>query len=150
MSTDHGVTRFPTHKDQEQAKAVHHHLAQLLDADHCQLRVSTAQGEETLELPHAVVRLLDRVLGEMADGNAVTLVPVHAELTTSQAADLLNVSRPHLIKLLESGAVPFSMVGSHRRVRAEDVLSYRSERIAKRREALTELTEEAERLGLGY
>lgn len=152
MSFDNGVLRLPSQQDQEQAKQVQRHLAQLGvgDSGRCQLRLQTPSGEETVELPHAVIGLLNRILSEMADGNAMTLVPVHAELTTSQAADLLNISRPHFIKLLESGAVPFTKVGSHRRIRAEEVLRYREQRIAQRREVLQQLTEEAERLGLGY
>ncbi len=150
MSADNGQLSLPSQREQEQAKTVQRRLAQLRDSERCHLRLQTPSGDETVELPNAVVGLLNRILIEMADGNAVTLVPIHAELTTSQAADLLNISRPHFIKLLASGAVPYAKVGSHRRIKAEDVLRYRESRIAKRRKALEELTEEAERLGLGY
>jgi excisionase family DNA binding protein len=150
MVSENESLALPTERDQEQAKLVQRHLAHLQQSDRCQLRLQAASGEETVELPHAVVALLNRILTEMADGNAVTLVPVHAELTTSQAADLLNVSRPHFVKLLESGAIAFTKVGSHRRIKAEDVLRYREERMKKRSEALDELTAEAQRLGLGY
>lgn len=150
MSADSRQLSLPSRREQEQAKALQRQLAQLRDAERGHLRLQAPGGNETLELPSAVIPLLSRILSEMADGNAVTLVPVHAELTTSQAADLLNVSRPHFIKLIEAQAIPFTKVGSHRRVRAEDVLRYKSEREDLRRAALTELTSEAERLDLGY
>lgn len=150
MATENGPLMLPSERDQEQAKLVQRHLAHLQQSGHCQLRLQAPSGEETVELPYAVVTLLNRILTEMADGNAVTLVPVHAELTTSQAADLLNISRPHFVKLLESHAIPFTKVGSHRRIKAEDVLRYRERRLAQRGEVLEELTQEAERLGLGY
>jgi excisionase family DNA binding protein len=78
---------------------------------------------DTVALPAAAVRLLLEMLEQMAHGNAAMLLPIQAELTTQQAADLLNVSRPYLVALLEQGALPYRKVGSHRRVRAEDVLA---------------------------
>lgn len=105
---------------------------------------------ETIILPDRAVRLLLDVLSNMADGNAVTLVPVDAELTSQQAADLLNVSRPFLIQLLESGEIPYHKVGKHRRVRSKDVMAYKHRIDNKRHEVLDELVAEAQQLGLGY
>lgn len=99
-------------------------------------------------LPVAAVRLLHNLLREMAQGHAVSLVPMHAELTTQQAADALNVSRPYLVKLLEANALPFRLVGTHRRVRYEDLVRYKRAIDAKRLETLKTLTEESEALGL--
>jgi excisionase family DNA binding protein len=99
-------------------------------------------------LPVAAVRLLHDLLREMAQGHAVSLVPMHAELTTQQAADALNVSRPFLVKLLETDQLPHRKVGTHRRVRFEDLMRYKHTIDAKRLETLKKLTEESEELGL--
>jgi len=93
-----------------------------------------------LSLPHSVYRVLEQVVHEMARGNAVQVLPVKAELSTQQAADLLNVSRPHLVKLLERGEIPYHRAGSHRRVVLEDLLVYKESRDRERLEALDEIT----------
>ena len=104
----------------------------------------------TFILPRAALDLLRNLLAEIAKGNAVTIVPVHAELTTQAAADMLNVSRPHLIKLLTEEAIPYSMVGSHRRIRLGDLLAYKQAQQQRSLEALEKLAEQAQELNLGY
>lgn len=106
--------------------------------------------ETTVELPKEVMSVLVEVLGQLANGNGVRVVAVHAELTTQQAADILNVSRPHLVKLLESGAMAFHMVGTHRRVKLGDLLDYQARFHAEQDGHLAELTAEAQKLSLGY
>ncbi len=106
-------------------------------------------GQE-LELPTAVYKVLVAAVAAMAQGDAVSIVPVHHELTTQQAADLLNVSRPHLVKLLDAGEIPHHLTGSHRRVVFEDLMRYRAVRDAQRRSALSELTRKSAELGLDY
>jgi excisionase family DNA binding protein len=104
----------------------------------CVVRFESAPDEPVV-LPAAAVRLLGAVLTELAKGNAVTLMPHHAELTTQEAADLLKVSRPFLIGLLEDGQLPHHKVGTHRRVRFADLMIYRRRRDAESEEALREL-----------
>jgi excisionase family DNA binding protein len=103
----------------------------------------------TVTLPREAIELFVEVLGQMANGNAVTVVPVYAELTTHQAAEILNVSRPYLIGLLDACKIPFRMVGTHRRVRFTDLMAYKQQDDARRDEALAELTRQAQDLGLG-
>jgi excisionase family DNA binding protein len=105
---------------------------------------------EARELPPSVTRGLFAVLGTLAQGDAVAVVPADNELTTQEAADLLGVSRPYLVKLIDQGKLPCRWVGSHRRLRVEDVLAYRRVRQINRREAMNELVAESERLRLRY
>jgi len=106
--------------------------------------------EETITIPATALRLLLNILDEMANGNAVSLIPLHAELTTQQAAELLDVSRPHLIELLERGLIPHRKVGTHRRVRFEDLMSYKKTVDQARLKALEGLSALDQELGLGY
>lgn len=103
---------------------------------------------EPITIPANIFRTIIKMLVEMGNGNAVAVVPVSAELTTQQAADLLNVSRPHLIKLLKGEMLPFRMVGTHRKLLAKDVLNYREKTVLARRAALTKMVELDEEYGL--
>jgi excisionase family DNA binding protein len=103
-----------------------------------------------VELPTSALRLLMEVLTELADGNAVQVVPIHAELTTQEAADLLNVSRPHVVRLMEEGALPFHRAGKHRRVRFADLMQFKADRDNSSEQAMKELARQAQELGMGY
>ncbi|GAA4006441.1 hypothetical protein GCM10022631_17330 [Deinococcus rubellus] len=91
---------------------------------------------------------MQRLLSEIAQGHAVQLLPVEAELRTQEAAELLGISRPHLVKLLDEGQLPSWKVGTHRRIRLDDVLTYREQRMAARLQALQELADLDQALGL--
>lgn len=103
---------------------------------------------EPVDIPTPALRLLKEILDHMAHGNGVALMPLHRELTTRQAADLLQVSRTHLVQLLDEGRIPCRKVGAHRRVRGRDILEYRRQTESHRREALDELTAADQSLGL--
>lgn len=109
-----------------------------------------AKRPESTPIPMAAFRMLVQILSEMGDGKAVTMVPVHREMTTQEAADFLEMSRPSLLKLLAKGEIRFRMVGKHRRVLFEDLVDYRRQSMSDRHAALDELTEQAQKLGLGY
>jgi excisionase family DNA binding protein len=103
---------------------------------------------ERAEIPDTIRRLLTTIVQEFAVGNGVTVASVERELTTQQASNLLSISRPALVSLLESGAIPFYRVGTHRRVKLADVLAYRNTRSQQRRTVLAEMAREAQELGL--
>jgi excisionase family DNA binding protein len=103
---------------------------------------------DPIALPASIFALVVDLLSKLGNGNAVTIVPVEAELTTQQAADYLNVSRPHLVKLLERGDLPFRMVGTHRKVLARDVINYRTKVDARRHDVLRAIAVADSELGL--
>ena len=146
MSTIHEPVT-PTADEVEQAKASSRQLVRFLKKD---LKVRISDTDETVVLPAAAVSLLIDLLSAMAEGNAVTLIPIHAELTTQQAADLLGVSRPFLVKQMEDKIIPYRKVGTHRRVLFHDLMSYKRSIMEKRVKALEELTAQGQELGLGY
>jgi excisionase family DNA binding protein len=103
-----------------------------------------------VRIPSSALRLLLEVLTEIGQGHAVSIIPIHAELTTQEAADVLNVSRPFLVQLLEKGDIPFHKTGTHRRVRWRDVMDYKNRIDAARHQALDDLAAQAQELGMGY
>ncbi len=114
------------------------------------LRVTDTEQEQPIELPAGAVSLLVNILDTMASGRGVTLIPENVELTTVQAAEVLHVSRPFLIKLLEEGRIPYRKVGQHRRIRMEDVMAYKTAIDREREAILDELAAEAQELNMGY
>lgn len=148
MSTT--IQRHETHVRPEPAElpGLAHLLAELegLSAEHMPAML-VGPGGETIPLPDSAFRALAVVVDAMSRGQTITLIPVGQELTTQQAAEILHVSRPHLTKLLEAGAIPFHKVGTHRRIAIEDVLTYRERRAVQRADALRELGDLSQELG---
>ncbi len=110
--------------------------------------ITVAGGTEAIVVPKSVLDLLVRVLGAVSAGDGITVLPLHAELTTQQAADILNVSRPHLVKLLEDGCIEYRTVGTHRRVLAHSLMGYLKRDDGQRRSVADELTALTQELGL--
>lgn len=127
-------TRLPLASEQ----AVANQLRTIL-ASNSTLRFQGQPGE--VVLTPALTAVMLELLRHIGSGDAVTIVPLSQMLTTQQAADILNVSRPYLIKLLETGALPYTLVGRHRRIRAEALFAYKQMRDAERKAALDELFE---------
>lgn len=114
------------------------------------VKVKEAGQEQPIELPAGAVAVLMEVLEAMAAGRGVTIIPENAELTTVEAASILNVSRPYLVKLLEEKAIPHRLVGKHRRVLIDDVMAYKERIDAAREDVLAQLTADAQENAMGY
>ena len=106
-------------------------------------------SSEKVDIPPSIFHVLKRVVETLARGDAVTVLPIHKELTTQQAAQLLNVSRQYLVRLLDQGVIPHHKTGTHRRVRVQDVVKYMRERDTHRKKKLSELVRLSEEAG-GY
>ncbi len=130
------------------ARAAQEALRVLLTQSNAPVTVHVG-GREAV-VPDDAVELLRAALGQIAEGHSVRVIVDDRELTTQEAADLLNLSRPHFIRLLEAGRLPFHSVGTHRRVLLDDVLAYKAERTAKREAAFQVLADEAQKHDLGY
>lgn len=151
MNARQNAVHLPTQPEMEAAKVSSRMLSKYADSDRVQMSLRGSNGQaEDLVLPGPVLQLLLDILSEMAKGNAISLVPIHHELSTQEAANLLNVSRPHLVSLLEKGELPFRKVGAHRRVMARDVLEYKARIDGLRQVALDELTALSQEHGMGY
>ncbi len=139
----------PSDDEQKLARVSSRLLAACIGhGDAARLRVIV--DDQDIELPVAALPVLVEALSMMAAGHGVTLMPSHAELTTQQAADFLNVSRPFLIGVLERHELPFRKVGSHRRVLFKDLLDYRERCHQASSKALDELALQAQELDMGY
>lgn len=152
MSVIRDITRsnLPTREVAELARISGRRLSACL-AKGFSLRVLVGDGvEDPIELPEDALRMLVEILSLMARGDAVNLVPVHAEMTSQAAADFLSVSRPFLVSLLEAGVIPHHKTGAHRRVYLRDLLLYRTRRDAECEVALNALAEQAQGPKLGY
>lgn len=119
-------------------------------SDFQRIEIFDDKGSHPVSIPMSALRLLVEVLTEIGEGNAVNIIPIHAELTTQEAADALNVSRPFFVKLLEEGFIPFHKTGTHRRVQYQDVMSYKNGIDIRRRLTLDELAKQAQELNMGY
>ena len=114
------------------------------------VRVLVDETKEQVVIPKAAYDMLLEILAQLANGNPVAIVPLQAELTTIQAAEMLNVSRPFLVQLLEKNEIPFRLVGTHRRIRCEDLMLFKRKDDAKRKAVADELAAESRKMGFGH
>lgn len=141
----------PSARDAEIARYTSQRLAKYATTDKpLSLRINKPQPAEVIDLPEGAVKLLLGILDAMAAGRGVIIIPENVELTTVEASNILNVSRPYLIKLLEERAIPHRKVGRHRRILLEDVIAYKNSIDADRKKVLEQLTIEAQKDKMGY
>ena len=139
----------PTESDADLARTASSKIIHLVREQKPQtVHLTFADGQVSIVLPIGSLEMFNSILEAIAAGHGVLIIPQHAELTTMEAADVLNVSRPYLIKLLEAGEIPYHKVGRHRRIRMEDVLTYKKNIDSAREAILDQMVAEAEELGL--
>jgi len=142
--------RAPTEEETAKAVVSSRILNTLLDKEESNYTLSNDTTQVQIPIPKEALSLLVEILAQMGKGNAVKIVPIRKELTTTEAADILNVSRPYLVELLNSGQIPFRSVGNRRRILLQDVLNYKNNIDAKREQILAELAAQAQELNMGY
>jgi len=123
-------------------------IARILSVGAAESPILVGLEGQRIELPESVIRVLRQAVHAMARDRAVAVVPIHKQLTTQEAADLLLVSRPYLVKLLDEGEIPSTKTGTHRRVRPDDVMAYAELRDARRLQGLDELAQISQELDL--
>src|SRR5690606_29242545 len=106
------------------------------------------ETDEKIKIPRSALQLLAKILEAMSQGKPISIVPIATEMTTQAAAEFLGCSRPHLVKLLETGKIPYTKVGKHRRVKFEDIANYKSEMKAQQRDLLIKIMKSDEESGL--
>lgn len=145
------VINMPTAEDIQQAKESSRKLSKFHNADRVKLSIEGSNEEtDSFVLPGVVMQMLLDILSEFSQGNAIGVIPHKAELSTQQAANLLNVSRPYLVKLLDEGKIDHKKVGTHRRVLVGDLLNYKKEIDSARNKSLDDLSQLSQELDMGY
>jgi excisionase family DNA binding protein len=150
MTAAKRIFETPDEQDVQTATASSRVIAACIGSgDSTCLRVMA--GDEEINVPLNALKMLRDILAEMAKGNGISIVPIHAVLTTQEAADFLNVSRPYFVnKILEPGLIPYEKVGVRRKVKFSDLMEYKQQEMDKRNTALDALAKQAQELGMGY
>jgi excisionase family DNA binding protein len=148
-ATMNQAVELPTPQDIALAKESSRALAKYADQDRVTLKITGEDGQsEDIILPGHIMAMLLKISTEMSQGKAISLIPINAELTTQEAANMMNVSRPHLVKLLEQEELSFHKVGTHRRIYLKDLLTYMEDNDKARRQSLDDLAALSQELGL--
>jgi len=114
------------------------------------VRIKISDSDQTINLPKAAIDLLFKIISTIADGRSISLMASNAVLSTQQGAEFLNISRPHFVKLLERGDMPFTKIGKHRKVNVEDVLNYQKEHTTRQHKAIERMQDIAQEHNMGY
>lgn len=139
----------PSKKEQVAAMKSYNALAATLEGLHSENpEIEIEETAEKIKIPLKALKLLAKILKATSQGQSISLVPIATEMTTQAAAELLGCSRPHFVKLLEEGHIPFTMVGRHRRVKFQDVMDYKKEMKLKQEQLLIDMMQSDEELGL--
>ncbi len=147
------VLEKTTNEDQRIAKASIYKLdktSKILNHSKRVVKIRFQEGGESVEIPAKAMLMLSAIINNMAEGRSMALILSDAMLSTQEAAKYLNVSRPHVVKLLERGEIPFTKAGSHRRVKFNDLLTYQEKAKAIQKKQLNFLAKQAQDLHLGY
>lgn len=148
MNTSANILK-PTKQDQKAALESYDDLILKLNTiKNENPEIEIEETEEKIRIPLSALKLLANILKEMSQGKPISIVPVATEVTTQAAAEMLGCSRPHIVKLLETGKIPFTKVGKHRRIKYEDIISYRKEMKAEQARIISEIMENDEKDGL--
>ena len=138
---------LPHDGDQQDIETIKQLKNLIANTENNQLQFTTSQGD-SITIPQTVTEVFRTVIDLMAQGKGISLIPVADEVTTTQAAEILNISRPYLMKLINNAQIPYHQVGTHKRILLKDLLEYKKLRNAKRQEGLQKLTELSQELGL--
>jgi len=149
VATESAAQPLPTDAEADLARESSRLLAACIGQG-ATAKLRVIDGDDDIVVPVRAMRLLVNILEQMGEGKGVIVLPIKAELTTQQAADFLNVSRPYLIGLLERGQIEFRKIGKHRRVCLENLVKFQAESRKKQEAALEELARQAQELGMGY
>jgi excisionase family DNA binding protein len=141
--------RRPTKEEQLAARESYETLASSIQQLRTEMpEIEIEETEEKIRIPINALRFLAAILKEISRGNPISIVPIATEITTQAAAELLGCSRPHIVKLLEEGKIPYTLVGKHRRIKYEDLVTFKKEMKVKQRNKIQELMQLDEESGL--
>ena len=142
-------TKRPSKEEQKAAMESYNALeAALEQLQSNNPEIEIEESEERIKIPKSALKLLSKILKELSEGRPVSIIPIAAEMTTQAAAELLSCSRPHIVKLLNEGKIPYTKVGKHRRLKYEDVINYKNDKILNQRRLLGEIMNADEEAGL--
>ncbi len=145
------TTLVPSESDSEMTRVTSQKLSHFNKTKKVSLNIiAEDKSQESIEIPDQVYQMLVEIFSQVSEGRTVSLISKQAELTTQEASEYLNVSRPFLVKILEQGAMPFRKVGKHRRIQISDLIRYKKLMMENREKALEELALQAQDLKMGY